>query len=163
MTVDELTDYGMVWMNDEEIRGFLLSQGMGVLGLSSEDAPYLLPMSFGFDGESQLYFTYVLGTSSRKAKLSSQSNIARFLVYSADTSFVWESVLLTGTLSEVPETEWDDVQDAMDIAWRPELFETASMTEDVKVYRFQIEERSGIKHTGLPPGFEPDASESNQS
>lgn len=163
MTVDELTDYGMVWMNNEEIRGFLLSQGMGVLGLSSEDAPYLLPMSFGFDGESQLYFTYVLGASSRKAELSSQGNIARFLVYSADTSFMWESVLLTGTLSEVPENEWDDVRDAMDIAWRPELFKTASMTEDVKVYRFLIKEQSGIKHMGLPPEFESDASESNRS
>jgi hypothetical protein len=59
------------------------------------------------------------------------------------------------------ENEWDDVWDAMDIARRPELFETARMVEDVKVYRFQIKERSGIKHMGLPPEFKSDASGSN--
>jgi uncharacterized protein len=49
----------------------------------------------------------------------------------------------------------------MDIARRPELFETARMVEDVKVYRFQIKEQSGIKHMGLPPEFKSDASGSN--
>lgn len=161
MTVEELTEYGVNRMDDAEIRDFLLNQGMGVLGLPSEDVPYLLPMSFGFDGESRLYFTYVLGDSSRKDRLSARSESACFLVYSADTMFVWESVLLTGSLDELPEDEWDDVRDALAVAWQPDLFRAASRVEDVKVYRFEIEERSGIKHVGLPPGFEPDTSESD--
>jgi uncharacterized protein len=160
MTVDELTEYGVNRMDDVEIRDFLLSQGMGVLGLPSGDAPYLLPMSFGFDGNSRLYFTYVLGDDSRKDRMSSRSGSASFLVYSADTMFIWESVLLMGTLEEVPEDEWDDVQGAMAVAWQPELFREAGRTEGVKVYRFEIEERSGIKHVGLPPGFEPVGSDS---
>lgn len=162
MTVEELAEYGVNRMDDAEIRDFLLNQGMGVLGLPSEDVPYLLPMSFGFDGESRLYFTYVLGGSSRKDRLSSRNESARFLVYSADTMFVWESVLLTGTLVEAPEDEWDDIRDALAVAWQPDLFRAASRVEDVKVYRFEIDERSGIKHVGLPPGFEPDTSESAQ-
>lgn len=122
MTVEELAEYGVNRMDDAEIRDLLLDQGMGVLGLPSEDVPYLLPMSFGFDGESRLYFTYVLGGSSRKDRLSSRNESARFLVYSADTMFVWESVLLTGTLVEVPEDEWDDIRDALAVAWQPDLF-----------------------------------------
>jgi uncharacterized protein len=155
MTVDELAEYGVNRMDDAEIRDFLLNQGMGVLGLPTEDTPYLLPMSYGFDGDSRLYFTYVLGDDSRKDRLSDRSESAAFLAYSADTMFVWESVLLTGTLDEVPEDEWDDVREAMAVAWRPDLFREASRVEGVKVYRLEVEERSGIKHVGLPPGFEP--------
>jgi uncharacterized protein len=91
--------------------------------------------------------------------LSSRSESASFLAYSADTMFVWESVLLTGTLSEVPEHEWNNIQDALAVAWRPDLFRKASQIEGVKIYRFEINEQSGIKHVGLPPGFEPVRSE----
>jgi uncharacterized protein len=154
MTIDELTDFGMVRMDETEIRDFLTNQGMGVLGLPSKDIPYMLPMSFGFNGESQLYFTYVLGASSQKEELSSRTETACFLVYRADTPFIWESVFLTGTLTEVPKSEWDDVRDELSRAWRPSLFEAASTTEDVKIYEFRIEERSGVKHMGLPPALE---------
>jgi hypothetical protein len=163
MTLDELAEFGMVRMNETEIRDFLANQEMGVLGLPSEDVPYLLPMSFGFDGESRLYFTYVLGASSRKEELSSHTERACFLVYSADTPFIWESVSLTGTLTEVSESEWDDVRDALSNAWRPSLFESASATQDVKIYGFRIEDRTGIKHTGLPPAFDREASDATET
>ncbi|MFC6939768.1 pyridoxamine 5'-phosphate oxidase family protein [Salinirubellus sp. GCM10025818] len=153
MTVDELESHGLVRMDDGEIRGFLSSQSTGVLGLPGEEAPYMIPMSYGFDGES-LYFTYVLGSESRKAELTSENGIARFLVYRADTAFNWQSVLLSGVVEAVPGTEHDDVLEAVQVAWRPELFERAGETEAVELYRFRVEDWTGIKHTGLPPGFE---------
>jgi len=55
------------------------------------------PMSFWFDGESRLYF-----------------------LYRAETMFNWRSVLLTGTISEVPESERDAVRDAMELYRRTE-------------------------------------------
>lgn len=153
MTVDELESHGLVGMDDAEIRGFLSSQSTGVLGLPGEDAPYVIPMSYGFDGDS-LYFTYVLGSESRKAALTGDGVTARFLVYRADTAFNWESVLLTGAVEAVPEAERDAVLETVRIAWRPELFERAEASEPVELHRFRVEDWSGVKHTGLPRGFE---------
>ncbi|MEF8840254.1 MAG: pyridoxamine 5'-phosphate oxidase family protein [Haloarculaceae archaeon] len=153
MTVDELESHGLVGMDDAEIRGFLSSQSTGVLGLPGEDAPYMIPMSYGFDGES-LYFSYVLGAESRKAALTGDGVDARFLVYRADTTFNWESVLLSGTVEAVPEAERDAVLETVRVAWRPELFERAEGSEAVELHRFRVEDWTGVKHTGLPQGFE---------
>lgn len=153
MSLDELQEYGMQWMTDEEIHGFLSSQHVGVLGLEAERGPYMLPLSFAFDGESSLYFTYVLGSESRKETLTAETEHPRFLVYKAESMFNWESVLLTGTIEEVPREELDDHEAAADHAWRPDLFKSADTSRGVKVYQFRIDEQVGIKHTGLPPGF----------
>jgi hypothetical protein len=112
------------------------------------------PLSFGFDGESRLYLPYVVGSGSRKADLSDASGAARFLVYSAETAFNWRSVLLTGTVDEVPEGEREAVEETLEVAWRPDLFERAGEEQVTRLYGFDVEEWSGIKHVGLPPGFE---------
>jgi nitroimidazol reductase NimA-like FMN-containing flavoprotein (pyridoxamine 5'-phosphate oxidase superfamily) len=153
MSVDELADFGLERMTEPEIQSFLSNQGMGVLGLPTEGAPYLLPLSFGYDGGSKLYFTYVLGESSRKEELSDVADIARFLVYKADAMFSWESVLLTGTIEELPESAWDEAIAAFDNAWSPDIFTEADLTRKVKIYEFHVDDQVGIKHMGLPEGF----------
>ncbi|WP_318568331.1 pyridoxamine 5'-phosphate oxidase family protein [Salinigranum marinum] len=155
MTLDELETYGMVRMTDDEIRGYLASQSVGVLGLPAADAPSMRPLSFGYDGESRLYFLYLLGAESRKAELSSRADAARFLVYSAETPFNWRSVLLSGSVAEVPEAERAAATETLTGAWRPDVFERASATEETGLYRFDVDEQIGIKHLGLPPEFEP--------
>jgi nitroimidazol reductase NimA-like FMN-containing flavoprotein (pyridoxamine 5'-phosphate oxidase superfamily) len=154
MTVDELGAYGLEQLTDDEIASFLANQRLGVLGLPTGNGPYLLPLSFGYDGESRLYFTYVIDGESQKTELSERAERASFLVYSAESPYNWESVSLTGRLAEVPESEWDDIDDVLADAWRPGLIEEAAAGADVAVYRLLIEERSGVKHTGLPPGFD---------
>ena len=158
MTVDGLTDSGLVRMNDDQIRGFLSSQRVGVLGLPAEGPPTLRPLSFWFDGESRIYFLYVFasGERSRKEALSERAGRARFLVYRVDTPFQWTSVLLTGTIDEVLGDERDAVRDAMDMQWRPDLFERHSLSDSTELYRFEIEELVGIKQADLPPEFEAD-------
>ena len=153
MTVEELGDYGMEQMDDAEVEGFLSSQSMGVLGLPTEDAPYLLPMSYGYDGGAKLYFFYVVGAQSRKEELSTRAETASFLVYSAETAFNWESVLMTGRIRKLPEEKRADITEDMAPSWRPDLFEAASKIEDTHLHEFRIQEWTGIKHTGLPPGF----------
>lgn len=155
MTIDELSEYGMHRMDDDEVEGFLASHSLGVLGLSTEGAPFLIPMSYGFDGGSRLYFFFVVGRESRKAELASEAESASFLVYSAETLFNWSSVLLTGTLRRLPEEKRSDLSEAHAPGWRPELFEAASETEETQLYEFRIREWTGIRHTGLPPGFNP--------
>ncbi len=152
-TVDDLGEFGLVQMSDDEVRDFLSNQGTGVLGLPAPDGPYLVPLSFGYDGDSRLFFTYVVGPESRKRSLSERTDTARFLVYDAPSAFVWESVLLTGTLEAATDDAVADHREAMNNAWRPGLFEQALSSADVEVYRFEIHEQSGVKHSGLPPEF----------
>ncbi|AZH26534.1 pyridoxamine 5'-phosphate oxidase family protein [Haloplanus aerogenes] len=154
MTVDELAEYGMQRMDEGEIEAFLSSHSVGVLGLPTEGAPSLRPMSFGYDGDETLYLLYVVGSESRKAALSDRATVARFLVYTAETAFNWRSVLLTGHIDRVPDDEVTTVTADVEMPWRPDLFRRASDAERTAVYRFEITDRSGIEHLGLPPAFE---------
>jgi nitroimidazol reductase NimA-like FMN-containing flavoprotein (pyridoxamine 5'-phosphate oxidase superfamily) len=153
MSVDELRNLGLEAMDEGDVQSFLDNQGVGVLGLPATDGPYLIPMSFAYDGADDLYFTYVLGQSSRKQALSDRAETAQFLVYDVTSPFVWQSVLLSGSISELPEEEWDRMSD-LDNAWHPDLLESATLSRGVSIYRFRIRDREGFKHTGLPPGFQ---------
>jgi len=70
MTVSALEAAGLTRMDDGEIRSFLSNRRVGVLGLPTDDGPYMIPLSFGYDEEQTLYFTFVGGPSSRKQTLA---------------------------------------------------------------------------------------------
>jgi len=151
MVVDELEPFGMLEMDDDDIEQLLDSQRVGVLGLPTDGAPSLRPLSYWFDGEDALYFVYVLGSESRKERLTDSAAAARFLVYSVETTFNWRSVLLTGPVERVSEAERTALEERMDTSWRPELFERASESKATALYRFDIDEWAGIKQLELPP------------
>jgi len=152
MTGEALDALGVEQMSQQSIADFLASQGVGVLAFPTDDVPYVLPLSFGYDGDQRLYFTYVIGDTSRKASLSSDGTRASVLVYETKTPFHWRSVICEGTVREVPKSEWDTHEEAMtDNAWHPDLFERAYNTERFLVYQFEIEDWSGLRHSGLPP------------
>jgi len=155
MSVDELGEYGMERMDADEIAQFLATQKTGVLGLPSDGGPYLVPITYGYDGDSRVFFTFVLGASSRKEALSDRAESATFLVFRVDSMFVWESVLLSGAIAPLPESEWDVALAELADAWRPEVYEQANLSRGTRIYAFEIEDRSGIKHASVPPGFEP--------
>jgi nitroimidazol reductase NimA-like FMN-containing flavoprotein (pyridoxamine 5'-phosphate oxidase superfamily) len=157
MTIERLEEYGITEMTDDEVETFLSSNSLGVLGLPAEDTPYLLPMSYGYAGGNRLYFFYVIGESSGKRARSERADVASFLVYSAETMFNWRSVLLTGTIEHLPESQRTELSAAQTPDWRPELFETASGNETTQFYEFRVDKWTGIRHTGLPPGFHQDA------
>jgi len=138
-------------MNDQQIRDFLLEQGVGVLGLSDEDLPYLIPMSFGYDGESTLYFLFLLfGAETRKETLSDQSERATFAVYSVESAFEWRSVTLSGEITAVPDDGWESLQTSMENAWHPNLFSSATPQRGVQGYQLSIEEWTGIWNRSSP-------------
>lgn len=153
MSIAEIRDSDAERMEQEEVKQFLREQGVGVLALSDRDVPYVLPLSFGYDGESRLYFTYLLfGAQSKKEELSERVDRARFLVYSAASMYEWRSVLLTGELEAVPDEEWNELQTAMQNAWHPNLFSTATPMRGIKGYRFSITDRTSLKHTSAGSG-----------
>ncbi len=154
MTVDDLAEYGMERMDDDDIVSFLSTRSFGVLGLSAEETPYLIPMSYGFDGESRLYFGYVVGSQSRKAELSDRADAASFLVYSVETMFHWQSVLATRTLRPFP----DETSNATAVEGRCGVpnFETASEADETSItsYRSRVDgastrDRATVVHATL--------------
>lgn len=153
MSIPQLQEYGLERMDDEAIERFVASHSVGVLGLPTDDAPYMIPMSYAFDGDSSIYFTYLLGESSQKQALTEQAALARFLVYATETSFNWRSVLLTGELSVIPEREYAEIEDLLSTQWRPQVLESVEREGDIAVYEFAIQRRTGMRHTGLPDGF----------
>ncbi|WP_324666015.1 pyridoxamine 5'-phosphate oxidase family protein [Haloarcula sediminis] len=159
MTVEDLDAFGMHRMDDDDIEGTLSSQSVGVLGVPTDAAPMLRPLSYWYDGEDALYFIYVLGSESEKQAVTDQAGVAQFLVYSVETTFNWRSVLLTGTIEAVSGAERTALEEEMEVGWRPDLFERAAESKTTAIYRFDIDERAGIKQLELPPELrEPESS-----
>lgn len=154
MTVDQLAEFGIESMTAEECKECLESRSIGVLGLPADEGPYVLPFSYAFDGDSALYFTYLVGENSRKVQLSQAADRATFLVYSAETQFHWRSVIAHGSLVEIDQSEWETVTSLMEGRWRPEHFEAFDSEAALSIYELTIDELSGRRHTGLPGGFE---------
>ncbi|MEF8775592.1 MAG: pyridoxamine 5'-phosphate oxidase family protein [Haloarculaceae archaeon] len=147
MSIEALTESGMRSMNDEEIGEFLTDQGVGTLALQGEDVPYQVPLSFGFDGESSIYFVYLLfGTESRKESLSDETSRGHFLVFDATSMHEWQSVSLAGDLTEIDDEEWSDLQETMKNAWHSDLFASADPMRGVTGYRFDIDEWTGVQY-----------------
>ncbi len=158
MPLDEFDAEGVQRMDDDEMTSFLSSQHVGVLALPTDGAPTVRPLSFWFDGDESVYFHYV-GAGGRKASLSDRADIARFLVYRAETRYNWRSVILTGTIDEVPGSEVAAVTEAIDLGQRLDAVERTGESAETTLYRFAVTERTGVSHVGLPSGFEPDAQE----
>ena len=154
MTVEKLEALGVERMAEGNIKDFLNSKGIGVLALSSENAPYVLPLAYGYDGNRRLYFTYFVGETSRKADLSDDDPQASFLVYAAESPFTWRSVVCVGRIRPVPRSDWGDHQDAMERkTWRPDVLTQGFDIEHIQHYQLDIDEWSGLRQRGLPPGF----------
>ncbi|MEF8818258.1 MAG: pyridoxamine 5'-phosphate oxidase family protein [Haloferacaceae archaeon] len=158
MTVDEFETEGVRQMDDDEMTSFLSSQHVGVLALPTDGAPAVRPLSFWFDGDERVYLRYV-GSGGQKTALSDRADVARFLVYRAETRYNWRSVILTGTIDEVPESEAAAVAETMDLGQPPDALERASESVETTLYRFVVTEWTGVSHIGLPPEFETDTEE----
>ena len=160
MTVTDLEEYGMLQMDSGDIEKTLERKSIGVLGVPTDSAPLLRPLSFWYDGDSALYFVYVLGVDSRKVTASDNAAVARFLIYDIKTTFNWRSVLLTGTIERVPDDERTAIEEQIDTSWKPDVFERAAESEATALYRLRIDDRTGIKQLELPPELRSESSTS---
>lgn len=156
MSADETYPIGVTPMDDSEINSFVAHRNVGILGLPDENAPYVIPMSYDFDGDDHLYFTFILGEDSHKDELSDRADRASFLVYDATSAFIWESVAMRGDISELSAEERAEVVDSLDNAWRPDAFRNTGAAWETTLYRFRIQETVGLKGTGLPVGLDDD-------
>lgn len=145
MPPESLAELQGIQMDEQEIDKFLRNQGFGVLSLTNGEEAYGVPVSFGYDGESRLFFVFLrVGEQSKKVKFAKKTGKASFTTYNVVSKHNWQSVIATGTLRQVAQDEWTDVVDAIeDNAWYPSLFSEAELMQDIQGWELQIEEISG--------------------
>ncbi len=153
MNIEAIAESTATSMNEEQLGDLLKSEGVGVLALPDADLPYVIPVSFGYDGDRTLYFVFLLfGAESRKEVLAKRADRARFLVYRADSMSDWRSVLLTGRIDPVAEAEWSTLRSAMENAWHPNVFSSAHPMRGVEGYRFEVDSWTGIQQRSSADG-----------
>lgn len=84
-----------------KIDQLLRERGTGVLALTNGSEAYSIPESFGYDGET-LYFQFVYDEDSTKMAFLETTDTASFTVYTTEPA---QSVIVTGPIERVPETE----------------------------------------------------------
>jgi nitroimidazol reductase NimA-like FMN-containing flavoprotein (pyridoxamine 5'-phosphate oxidase superfamily) len=131
-------------MTDDEIDSFLRSQGHGVLSLADGNDAYSVPISFGYDGERVFLTLIQFGGASEKIEFVESTNRVSMTVYDIETRFDWRSVNVVGTLSDVPDSEFEYVEDVMDEnSWHPSLFPPTDAMTDVRWLALDIDEMTG--------------------
>lgn len=149
MTAERFAEIQGTEMSDEKIDTFLREQGVGVLSLTDGDEAYGVPVSFGYDGEESLYFIFIrIGEQSKKEQFAQQTDRASLTVYDAPDKHIWTSVIASGTLHQISENEWQELETAIeDNAWYPSLFSEAEPMQDIQGWKLRIEEVTGQQST----------------
>ncbi|MFP8890391.1 pyridoxamine 5'-phosphate oxidase family protein [Natrialbaceae archaeon A-CW2] len=94
-------------MTEAEIDGFLSRHETGVLALSGAQAPYAIPISYGYNSSAQTFYMRLVSTpeSEKRAFLESTPD-ARLVVYEeAGEGQTYRSVVAEGTLEHIDPDE----------------------------------------------------------
>lgn len=96
-------------MDDDEITERLQTSEGGVLSLSRENDAYAIPLAHYYDGK-RLYFRLGVTDGSEKRKFLETTETACYVMYGAeptDQGLDSWSIVVTGQLVEIPETEYE--------------------------------------------------------
>ena len=148
MSVDELERSDANRMSDADIDELLREQGMGILGLADQNEPYLLPMSFGYDGEDVFLALIRDSPENTKFEFIDEGQRARLLVTDIGGRFDWQSIGVTGTARALDPDggEWDHAVETLDDnAWFSTDFERAEGIEEITAWRLEIDEVRGLE------------------
>jgi hypothetical protein len=127
-------------LSRDEVDSVLVEVGYGFLGLARESTPYVLPMSFGYDGEA-LFFQ--MNSTGRKFDFISDATPASFAVLAIDQETgVTRSVSVDGQLREVPEERTQAAFDA--------LAATANFGTDLELWGVKLQETDPRLYTLQP-------------
>jgi uncharacterized protein len=84
-------------MTEEEMRELLRSSNFGHLGCARDNHPYVVPMNFGYDGESLLFFT----TEGTKTEYISANREVCFQVEEIKSPSDWRSCMVMGRAERI--------------------------------------------------------------
>lgn len=145
------TELRGAWMDEPEIDRALKEIGYGTLALTRDDEAYGVPVSFGYDGDRLFLYLFQFGEESRKLGYSGQTERASLTIIDIESRDVWRSVIVTGTLHEVPEEETEHAEAAIDDnAWFPTFFPPDSPVTGVRWTELKIGEVTGRKGETSP-------------
>jgi len=133
-------------LSEQEIDDFLSRHETGVISLASDDEPYAIPISFGYDSAGdRFYIRLVSSSDSEKSEFVGTERPARLVAYEEDGDS-YRSVIAKGILERIERDELDveHIEQYGD-AKRP-LFEVwgAGKPElDIDLYRLTADEITG--------------------
>jgi nitroimidazol reductase NimA-like FMN-containing flavoprotein (pyridoxamine 5'-phosphate oxidase superfamily) len=132
-------------LDESGIDELLTEAGVGVLSMSADGVPYGVPLSFGYDGDDNLYFVFLGSTTElRKETYAEQSEVASFTTSDISTDGSWRSVIVAGPLDRITPGEWDKAREAMiDNAYQSKLLAEYELQENPNVWTLEIQDRSG--------------------
>lgn len=137
-------------MSTEEIEDFLREKGVGILSLARGNEAYSLPMSFGYDGGTNLYFFMIrFGEKSEKFNFASASDRVCFVVYDVESQERWKSVVAKGRLEPLMDADVQGMERIMmENAWFPDLFPYGGTIKGHAPYQMVVDEMTGQKGKG---------------
>lgn len=107
-----MNDYpweGGIEMSEEAMRSLLESKDNGVLSMGSDNRGYGLPMSYRYDEENdRVVLGFVNAPGSKKQEFAEQTDEATLTVYEYEDVDSWESVVVTGALRRISESDVPD-------------------------------------------------------
>jgi len=96
-------------MGEHEIKEFLNDQATGVLSLSNDGRAYGIPVSFAFDEETgRVIMDLGFAEGSKKRTFIETTKEVCLTVYDWQSPTEWRSVVVTGPLTRLDETNVDD-------------------------------------------------------
>jgi hypothetical protein len=134
-------------LDADDVAVVLEAAGHGVLALAADGESYALPISFGYDGDGDLYFQFGFGESSRKRTFLERTTRATLVVSDVRSMTDWTSVVVSGPIEPLDGTETpatDAFEAFADNAFVPRnaLGDGLEDTE-FTLYRLRIESATG--------------------
>ncbi len=84
-------------LNQEQIENVLQSQAHGILGCIDGEKPYVVPISYAYDGTN----IYCQSKEGKKIKLLRKNKNLCFQVLIMTSMNIWQSVVISGTYEEL--------------------------------------------------------------
>jgi hypothetical protein len=135
-----------VTLTTEERDAFLGAGGTGVVALSTDaaDPPYAVPVSYGYDAETeQFFFRLAFTPEGDRGQLLADEHQVSFVTY--DDGDGWQSVVATGTLEAITDDADTAVLDALDRVHIPHvsIFERDERRLSFRFYRLRPDSVTG--------------------
>ncbi|WP_265110185.1 pyridoxamine 5'-phosphate oxidase family protein [Halosolutus halophilus] len=141
MAIDKEAD-----MTDAEIDEFLGHRETGVLSLARDNEPYAIPISYGYDEESRVFYMRLVSTpESEKREFLASTPQSRLVVYDEAES-TYRSVIAKGTLESIDPNDLTPGQIAQYGDAKRPLFEIWAEGKDalsIELYRLDPETLDG--------------------
>lgn len=133
-------------MGGPEIAEFVGERETGVLALASDDEPYSIPVSYGYDAADGTFYVRLVSTAeSEKRQFLGASPAVRLVIYDEEDS-VYRSVVARGTLEELDPGELSVEQiEQYGEARRPlfEIWGKGREELDIRLYELRPDEIAG--------------------